>query len=264
MFISDAHGKNVKQLTDFNCASFAPTFTPDGKQILFSSNKHNCDGRKFELYLINIDGTGLRQVTDFGGFTSFPGVFTRWQQTGICLRLEGPGTLRVQRVYCGLEPLMRLHGLLVLALLACASLAADLKPEKYLVAYQIPRVAGIQGQVDRFAGTRKSGGLYSRAISLRRIEADRWQLSPGVRGHSPHCARTGNKLTLVVAQQRQGAIGAARLRSRSTSAPTAKPGPDCLCRLRHHRTRISLRRLRKDRPARQSCSGAPARTTGSG
>jgi len=72
LFISDAHGKNVKQLTNFNCASFAPTFTPDGTQILFSSNKHNCDGRKFELYLINIDGTGLRQVTDYGGFTSFP------------------------------------------------------------------------------------------------------------------------------------------------------------------------------------------------
>jgi Tol biopolymer transport system component len=72
LLISDANGKNVKQLTDFNCASFAPTFTPDGKQILFSSNKHNCDGRKFELYLINTDGTGLRQITDYGGFTSFP------------------------------------------------------------------------------------------------------------------------------------------------------------------------------------------------
>lgn len=72
LFISDANGKNVKQLTNFNCASFAPTFTPDGQQILFSSNKHDCDGRKFELYLINIDGTGLRQITDYGGFTSFP------------------------------------------------------------------------------------------------------------------------------------------------------------------------------------------------
>jgi len=72
LFISDAKGKHVKQLTNFNCASFAPTFTPDGNQILFSSNKHNCDGRKFELYLINVDGTGLQQVTDYGGFTSFP------------------------------------------------------------------------------------------------------------------------------------------------------------------------------------------------
>jgi Tol biopolymer transport system component len=72
LFISDAGGKHVKQLTNFNCASFAPTFTPDGKQILFSTNKNNCDGRKFELFLINADGTGLRQITDFGGFTSFP------------------------------------------------------------------------------------------------------------------------------------------------------------------------------------------------
>jgi TolB protein len=72
LFVSDADGKNARQITNFNCASFAPTFTPDGKQILFSSNKHNCDGRKFELYLINVDGSNLRQVTNFGSFTSFP------------------------------------------------------------------------------------------------------------------------------------------------------------------------------------------------
>ena len=72
LFVADADGKNAKQITNFGCASFAPTFTPDGKQILFSSNKHNCDGRKFELYLINVDGTGLQQVTNLEGFTSFP------------------------------------------------------------------------------------------------------------------------------------------------------------------------------------------------
>ncbi|MCU1326054.1 MAG: domain protein beta Propeller [Bryobacterales bacterium] len=72
LFVADADGRNSKQITNFGCASFAPTFTPDGKQILFSSNKHNCDGRKFELYLINIDGSGLQQVTNYDGFTSFP------------------------------------------------------------------------------------------------------------------------------------------------------------------------------------------------
>jgi len=72
LFVADADGKNPKQITSFNCASFAPTFTPDGKQLLFSSNKNDCDGRKFELFLINLDGTGLKQITDFGGFTSFP------------------------------------------------------------------------------------------------------------------------------------------------------------------------------------------------
>lgn len=71
LFIADASGMNIKQLTNFGCASFAPTFTPDGKKIIFSSNKHDCDGRKFELYMMNADGTGLEQITNFGGFVSF-------------------------------------------------------------------------------------------------------------------------------------------------------------------------------------------------
>ena len=70
--VADANGGNARQITNFNCASFAPTFTPDGKQILLSSNKHACDSSKFELYLINVDGTGLKQVTNYGDFTSFP------------------------------------------------------------------------------------------------------------------------------------------------------------------------------------------------
>jgi Tol biopolymer transport system component len=72
IIVADADGKNAKQITNFGCASFAPTFTPDGKRILFASNKHNCDGRKFELFVMNTDGSGLEQVTHFGGFTSFP------------------------------------------------------------------------------------------------------------------------------------------------------------------------------------------------
>jgi TolB protein len=72
LWVANGDGKNAHQITDFGCASFAPTFTPDGKKILFSSNKHKCDSRDFELYLINPDGTGLEQVTSYGGFTSFP------------------------------------------------------------------------------------------------------------------------------------------------------------------------------------------------
>lgn len=72
IFVADGDGKNAKQVTSFGCASFAPTFTPDGKKILFASNKHKCDSRNFELFLMNVDGTGLEQVTEFGGFVSFP------------------------------------------------------------------------------------------------------------------------------------------------------------------------------------------------
>jgi len=71
LMIADADGKNPRQITNYGCASFAPSFTPDGKKIIFSSNKNECDSRHFELFLINVDGTGLEQVTSFGGFTSF-------------------------------------------------------------------------------------------------------------------------------------------------------------------------------------------------
>lgn len=72
IFVSDADGQNARQITNFGCASFAPSFTPDGKRIIFSSNKDACDSRKFELYVMNVDGSGLERVTSFGGFTAFP------------------------------------------------------------------------------------------------------------------------------------------------------------------------------------------------
>ena len=72
LFVANSDGSSAKQITNFGCASFAPTFSPDGKKILFSSNKHHCDSSDFELYLINVDGTGLEQVTDYGVFSSFP------------------------------------------------------------------------------------------------------------------------------------------------------------------------------------------------
>ena len=72
LMVAGADGSNARQITSFGCASFAPSFTPDGKRIIFASNKNECDSRHFELFLINPDGTGLERVTNFGGFTSFP------------------------------------------------------------------------------------------------------------------------------------------------------------------------------------------------
>jgi TolB protein len=72
LWTANGDGSNAKQVTNFGCASFAPTFTADGRKILFSSNKHACDSRQFELYMMNPDGSALEQVTNFGKFTSFP------------------------------------------------------------------------------------------------------------------------------------------------------------------------------------------------
>ncbi len=76
IYVMDADGSNVQQVTHFGKASFAPFFHPDGKRIIFSSNVNSEDPRNFDLYIINIDGTGLEQVTHFAEFDGFP-MFTR-------------------------------------------------------------------------------------------------------------------------------------------------------------------------------------------
>lgn len=47
-------------------------FTPDDKQIIFSSNLQNPHGREFDIYLVNLDGTGLERVTFTEQFDGFP------------------------------------------------------------------------------------------------------------------------------------------------------------------------------------------------
>ncbi len=76
IYVMDADGKNMRQVTDFGKASFAPFFHPDGERIIFSSNINSERGRNFDLYIINIDGTGLKQVTFNETFDGFP-MFTR-------------------------------------------------------------------------------------------------------------------------------------------------------------------------------------------
>lgn len=72
LWIANADGSNARQITHNGAANFAPTFTPDGKRILFASNMGDPRRRKFELYLIGTDGTGLERVTYGEEFDAFP------------------------------------------------------------------------------------------------------------------------------------------------------------------------------------------------
>ena len=76
IFVMDADGKNLRQVTDNGAANFAPFFHPDGRRIIFSSNLADPKGRNFDLYIINTDGSGLKRITYFEGFDGFP-MFTR-------------------------------------------------------------------------------------------------------------------------------------------------------------------------------------------
>ena len=72
LFVMDSDGSNQKQVTDNGASNFCPFFHPNGKQIIFSSNLHQPEGREFNLYLIHVDGTGLERITFHPGFDSFP------------------------------------------------------------------------------------------------------------------------------------------------------------------------------------------------
>lgn len=76
IWIMDAEGNNKRQITHLNCASFAPFLAPDDKHIIFSSNYGDPQGREFDLYMVNVDGTGLEKITTTPGFDGFP-MFTR-------------------------------------------------------------------------------------------------------------------------------------------------------------------------------------------
>jgi len=65
-------GSEKRQVTHLGNANWAPYFTPDGKRILFCSNHASKRGFPFNLFLINLDGTGLEQVTFDQAFDSFP------------------------------------------------------------------------------------------------------------------------------------------------------------------------------------------------
>lgn len=72
IFVMDADGKNMKQITNLGSASFAPFFYPNGKKIIFSSNYQGDNPRDFNLFMINIDGTGLERLTYNSSFDGFP------------------------------------------------------------------------------------------------------------------------------------------------------------------------------------------------
>jgi Tol biopolymer transport system component len=73
VFVMDRDGSNLRQVTkDMGGANWAPFFSPDGTKIIFATNFKNPRGPNFDLYLINVDGTGLEQVTYDESFDGFP------------------------------------------------------------------------------------------------------------------------------------------------------------------------------------------------
>jgi TolB protein len=82
LFVMDRDGKNLRRITtsgDEGVTNWAPYPHPDGQRIVFASNRDDYDqtvpgqyGYNFELYLIGMDGRGLRRLTFNQSFDGFP------------------------------------------------------------------------------------------------------------------------------------------------------------------------------------------------
>ena len=64
IFVANADGSEKKHIETGNSFNFAPTWSPDGKFVLFVSGDHyNC-----HPHVVAADGNGLRKVADRGGY----------------------------------------------------------------------------------------------------------------------------------------------------------------------------------------------------
>lgn len=78
LWVMDSDGSNKKLILKNGATNFCPSWHPDGKRIIFSSNMDDWHedvkryGHNFELYLINSDGTGLERITYNKVFDGFP------------------------------------------------------------------------------------------------------------------------------------------------------------------------------------------------
>ena len=72
IFVCDADGSNLKQVTYLGNANWSPFWHPSGEKILFSSNFDAEAGFPFNIYMIDLNGRNLKQITYDKMFDSFP------------------------------------------------------------------------------------------------------------------------------------------------------------------------------------------------
>ena len=64
VYIANADGSSRQKIETGNPFNFAPQWSPDGKWLLFVSGQHG----KANPWIVQADGTGLRQLADLGGY----------------------------------------------------------------------------------------------------------------------------------------------------------------------------------------------------
>jgi TolB protein len=72
LWVMNADGSDQHQVTHLGGANFGPSWTHDGKRLIFSSNYKDPHSGNFDLFIVGLDGGGLEQITTDEGFDGFP------------------------------------------------------------------------------------------------------------------------------------------------------------------------------------------------
>jgi Tol biopolymer transport system component len=77
LFVMNADGSDQRQITQLGGANFGPSWTPDGKQLIFSSNHKTPRGGNFDLFLVDASASmagpdQVEQITFSDVFDGFP------------------------------------------------------------------------------------------------------------------------------------------------------------------------------------------------
>ena len=92
VFTANVDGSNVKQVTNFGNANWAPAYFPDSKRIIFASNHQSKRGYPFNLFTINEDGSKLEKITAEKIFDAFPMFSPDGKKLVFCSNRNNGGT----------------------------------------------------------------------------------------------------------------------------------------------------------------------------
>ena len=85
IFVMNADGTQPVRLTEDASLNWVPSWSPDGKRIVFMRQTHD-DPTTADIYLMNADGTGLRNLTQTPGVGEFD---PSWKPTPFSVSSRG-------------------------------------------------------------------------------------------------------------------------------------------------------------------------------
>jgi Tol biopolymer transport system component len=95
IFVMDADGSNVEQLTDGESNNFGPAFSPDGRRLAFTSDR---DG-DFDIYILDIRSGETERITRSGSFDFSPDFSPDGKSIAFESDRENEGSERDQEIY---------------------------------------------------------------------------------------------------------------------------------------------------------------------